>query len=103
MIRPRSQAYRREIAASGRELGWEKCDRGPPAAPWGPGAAAVGSGENMRNNLCLRAGLAVGCVVVAAVAPVRAESHTTGAPVLNSNPGAAYTVYLDFGGFTFTG
>ena len=30
-----------------------------------------------------------------------AEDHPTGVPVLNSRPGAAYTIYLDFGGFTF--
>ena len=33
----------------------------------------------------------------------RADSHPGGVPVLNSNPGAAYTVYLDFAGFNFAG
>ena len=33
----------------------------------------------------------------------RAQSHPVGIPQLNSRPGAAYTIYLDFGGFTFTG
>jgi hypothetical protein len=32
-----------------------------------------------------------------------AETHTSGVPVLNSNPGAAYTLYLDFAGFNFSG
>ncbi len=32
-----------------------------------------------------------------------AESHPLGIPTLNSRPGAAYTVYLDFGGFSFFG
>ena len=32
-----------------------------------------------------------------------ADSHTTGVTPLNSKPGAAYTLYLDFSGFNFTG
>jgi hypothetical protein len=32
-----------------------------------------------------------------------AETHTSGVPTLNSNPGAAYTLYLDFTGFNFSG
>lgn len=41
--------------------------------------------------------LAACCISSAAVAEV------TGIPTLNSRPGAAYTIYLDFGGFNFTG
>jgi hypothetical protein len=33
----------------------------------------------------------------------RADTHTSGVPVLNSLPGAAYTIYLDFSGFNFSG
>ncbi|MGC4030196.1 MAG: PEP-CTERM sorting domain-containing protein [Tepidisphaeraceae bacterium] len=33
---------------------------------------------------------------------VRAETHPS-VPALSSRPGAAYTIYLDFAGFTFTG
>ncbi len=32
-----------------------------------------------------------------------AEPHTTGTPPLSSRPGAPYTIYLDFGGFNYTG
>ena len=32
-----------------------------------------------------------------------AEDHTTGVPVLNSRPGAAYTIYLDPSGFNYVG
>ena len=32
-----------------------------------------------------------------------ADTHTAGVPTLSSLPGAAYTVYLDFAGFNFTG
>ncbi len=32
-----------------------------------------------------------------------AEQHTAGTPVLNSRPGAPFTIYLDFGGFNYTG
>jgi autotransporter-associated beta strand protein len=32
-----------------------------------------------------------------------ADSHPTGVPALSSRPGAAYTIYLDFGGFNFDG
>ena len=32
-----------------------------------------------------------------------AEPHTAGTPVLNSSPGAPYTIYLDFGGFNYNG
>ena len=32
-----------------------------------------------------------------------ADDHTGGVPVLNSLPGAPYTLYLDFAGFNFTG
>ena len=31
------------------------------------------------------------------------EPHAVGVPVLNSRPGAAYTVYLDFAGFNYPG
>ena len=52
-------------------------------------------------------GLVKSVVVAGAVltlaADAWADSHTTGAPVLNSRPGAAYTLYLDFGGFNYTG
>jgi hypothetical protein len=34
---------------------------------------------------------------------LRAEAHTAGTPPLSSKPGAAYTIYLDFGGFNYTG
>jgi len=37
-------------------------------------------------------------------APAAADaSDPSGLPLLSSDPGAAYTIYLDFGGFTFTG
>ncbi|HZZ44460.1 MAG TPA: hypothetical protein VFE58_16110 [Tepidisphaeraceae bacterium] len=42
-------------------------------------------------------------VLLTAVAATFADTHTTGVPVLNSDPGAAYTIYLDFAGFNFTG
>lgn len=32
-----------------------------------------------------------------------ADQHTTGAPALSSRPGAAYTLYLNFTGFNYTG
>ncbi len=32
-----------------------------------------------------------------------AEDHTGGVPVLNSRPGAAYTLYVDFSGFNYVG
>ena len=32
-----------------------------------------------------------------------ADPHTTGVPVLNSDPGAPFTMYLDFAGFNYTG
>jgi hypothetical protein len=32
-----------------------------------------------------------------------ADVHTTGVPVLNSDPGAPFTMYLDFAGFNYTG
>ena len=31
------------------------------------------------------------------------DAHTAGVPQLSSDPGAAYTIYLDFAGFNFTG
>lgn len=34
---------------------------------------------------------------------LQADTHTLGVPQLNSRPGAAYTIYLDFAGFNFTG
>lgn len=34
---------------------------------------------------------------------LRAEAHTAGTPVLNSRAGAPFTIYLDFGGFHYTG
>lgn len=42
-------------------------------------------------------------VLCAAACATFAETHPTGVPVLNSRPGAAYTIYLDFAGFSFTG
>ena len=32
-----------------------------------------------------------------------ADQHTTGTPTLNSRLGAAYTLYLNFAGFNYTG
>lgn len=40
-----------------------------------------------------------GCVSSVAMG----EVHPTGIPELSSRPGAAYTLYLDFGGFNFSG
>jgi hypothetical protein len=34
---------------------------------------------------------------------VTADAHPPGIPLLSSDPGAAYTIYLDFGGFSYTG
>lgn len=34
---------------------------------------------------------------------VQADQHTAGVPVLSSRPGAAYTLYLNFSGFNYTG
>jgi hypothetical protein len=45
-----------------------------------------------------------GLLALAASRPAHAASSTIpGTPQLGSNPGAAYTIYLDFGGFNFTG
>lgn len=41
--------------------------------------------------------------VWAAAGATFAEVHPTGVPALSSRPGAAYTIYLDFAGFSFTG
>ena len=38
-----------------------------------------------------------------ATSAARGDTHTTGIPQLSSLPGAPYTLYLDFGGFNFTG
>ena len=48
------------------------------------------------------------CVILAALAVLSAgeawaDPHPTGVPALNSRLGAAYTVYLDFEGFNFSG
>jgi hypothetical protein len=37
------------------------------------------------------------------VSPAFAAAQTSAIPALSSRPGAAYTIYLDFGGFNFTG
>jgi hypothetical protein len=37
------------------------------------------------------------------VSQVHAETHTSGLPLLSSNPSAPYTIYLDFAGFNFSG
>ena len=42
-------------------------------------------------------------VVLAAASAALAENHPTGVIAHNSKPGAAYTLYLDFAGFNFTG
>jgi hypothetical protein len=34
---------------------------------------------------------------------LRADTHTLGVPQLSSDPGAPYTIYLDFAGYNFTG
>ena len=47
--------------------------------------------------------LAVITAVTGTAGSAHAQSHPTGVPALNSRPGAPYTVYLDFGGFSFTG
>jgi hypothetical protein len=31
------------------------------------------------------------------------QTHTAGTPVLSSDPGAPFTLYLDFAGFNYTG
>ena len=38
-----------------------------------------------------------------AALPATSAAHPSAVPILNSRPGAAYTLYLDFGGFDFTG
>ena len=47
------------------------------------------------------------CVLIALtacfLAEARGDTHVTGVPQLNSDPGAPYTIYLDFSGFNFTG
>ena len=43
------------------------------------------------------------CALSAAAGAVFGEVHPGGVPALSSRPGSAYTVYLDFAGFTFTG
>lgn len=43
--------------------------------------------------MCLASAFGVAC----------ADTHPTGVPALSSNVGAAYTIYLDFAGFNFTG
>ncbi len=47
--------------------------------------------------------LVAGCITLAMVGQAFADTHTAGVPVLSSNPSAAYTLYLDFSGFNFTG
>ena len=42
-------------------------------------------------------------VLCAAACATFAETHLTGVPALESRPGAAYTIYLDFGGFSYAG
>jgi hypothetical protein len=42
-------------------------------------------------------------VVLALVPLAVAQTHPTGVPAQSSKPGAAYTIYLDFAGFSFTG
>ncbi len=47
-----------------------------------------------------------GCCAAAMVGPSSAwgaDYHPIGAPQLSSRPGAAYTIFLDFSGFNFTG
>jgi hypothetical protein len=44
-----------------------------------------------------------GASVSAAASDPVVSQAPSGLPLLTSNPGAAYTIYLDFGGFTFTG
>ena len=51
-----------------------------------------------------RLSIAFGVIAVSLfVAELRADTHASDVPQLNSRPGAAYTVYLDFAGFNFTG
>ena len=55
-----------------------------------------------RRAACLAAA-AFGAATAAGQATARGQSHPLGTPQLNSRPGAAYTLFLDFGGFAFTG
>lgn len=45
----------------------------------------------------------LGLLVCSITSVATAEVHTTGIPALNSRPGATYELYLNFGGFNFTG
>ncbi len=47
--------------------------------------------------------IAVGLVVGLLAPQLRGDTHTAGVPQLSSDPGAPYTIYLDFAGFNFTG
>ena len=42
-------------------------------------------------------------VAVVCLSPASGRAQSSAIPQLDSRPGAAYTLYLDFGGFSFTG
>lgn len=55
------------------------------------------------NRRSLLSALAIAGLSFSFAGQAWAEQHTAGVPALSSRPGAAYTVYLDFAGFNYTG
>ena len=51
----------------------------------------------------MRSSPVLAALTLVCLAPAAGRGQTASIPALNSRPGAAYTLYLNFGGFAFTG
>ena len=58
--------------------------------------------QTVRSTICVKLTVAAGVLILPIVSAL-AEPHTAGTPQLSSQPGAAYSLYLDFAGFNYTG